>query len=151
MIMLGFITIVFLWYIHFIIEMKEYMEFIKKYWKELIIAILLITVIIESIWIGVSVKKDPVTEYKLKEFDNMSKKLDSVANASVEIQKQYFELAEKFKDTANYWKAQEKPVIIYRDKLNQEKDEEINRIPNLTADSINKLFSSEAEYYIRNK
>lgn len=147
MIILLFILVSFLWYVHFVIELVEYMEFIKRYWKELLIGLLVIVVIIESIWIGASIKKNPLAEYKLKEFDNMSKEKDSIANESIKIQRQYFELAERFKDTANYWKNQEKPVIIYKDKLNQEKDEEINRIDSLDDNTVNKLFDSLATEY----
>jgi len=147
--MLLFVLVTFLWYVHFLIELREYMKFIKKYWRELLIGILVIVVIILSVWIGVTIKEDPLAKYKLKEFDNVSRKLDSIVKESEIITGKYVELAKKYEDSSVYWGNLQKPTIIYRNNLNQQKNEEVNNIDKLTVDSVGKLFSSEAEYYIK--
>lgn len=149
--MMLFFVIVFFMFLCFIGFPYEIMEFLEKNWKKIVFTISVLINVILIIYAIVINKSNPESEFKLKQYDVLIKERDSVANESIKLQKQLAEKGKQYLDSIEYYKEQEDTVIVYINKTNKQKQDEINNIPNLTRDSVNKLFSREAEQYIRNR
>lgn len=137
--MLMFTLIVFLWYVHFILEMKEYMLFIKKYWRELFIVILIITVVILSVIIG----KNPSG----KQYNQQNKVIDSLIEISVRAQKEFADTGRIKLLLADSLNKHTDTFYILIHKTKKEKDEAIEIINNLSHDAVYKLYDSLATEY----
>lgn len=151
MLMMLFFVIVFFMFLCLLGYPYEVMEFIKKNWKNVFLILSLLINVILIIWISVINKSNPEAEFKIKHYDVLIKQQDSIVKESIKLQKQLAEKGDDYIDT----------VIIYQkiiskeedsvDKIKKKKNEEVSNINNLTIDSINRLFTREADRYINSE
>ena len=145
--MMLFFVIVFFMFLCLLGYPYEIMEFIKKNWRELLLSILTLIIIILSIWISVINKTNPEVEFKIKQYDVLIKQQDSIINNSIELQKQLAEKGNNYIDTTYIYQNIIDKQINDINKFRNEKDKAVKNIEYLNSDVIDKLFDSLAREY----
>ena len=145
--MMLFFVIVFFMFLCLLGYPYEIMEFIKKNWRELLLSILTLIIIILSIWISVINKTNPEVEFKIKQYDVLIKQQDSIINNSIELQKQLAEKGNNYIDTTYIYQNIIDKQINDINKFRNEKDKAIKSVEYLNSDVIDKLFDSLAREY----
>lgn len=144
---MGFFVITLLAFLSFLGYPYEIMDFLKKYWREILLGVSILINIILSVWIGVINKSNPEAEFKIKHYDVLIKEKDSVANESIKYQRLLAEKGKQYEDSISFYKTFGDKQVIYIHDIKDQKNEEISRVDGLDVVNTNNQFCTEAELY----
>lgn len=139
MIMFAYFVIIMLAFVYFIGNSEKVMEFFKKYWREFIIGVLLITTIILLTFIF----KDPLN----KKYKEQNRVLDSLILESIKVHKLLADSGKVYSKQADSLNKEVDTVFVIINKTKKEKDEIVESINYLDATTVDKLFDSFATEY----